>query len=154
MVLGRERQSILTPWGGFYFPRQFNRLSLHAYALAEVEPADTSIGSRQADGMLERLGHAQALLPDGPPLGKRAHLRQAQAQSGTREHGGRDVLAPTLIALLTLQQGHGAPVGLHGLTIVPLDEEHQPQRGVDLDRHVVIPAGYSQGEGALGGRNG
>jgi hypothetical protein len=33
MVLGRERQSILTPWGDFHFPRQFNRLSLHAYAL-------------------------------------------------------------------------------------------------------------------------
>ena len=32
MVLGRARQSILTPRGDFHFPRQFNRLSLHAYA--------------------------------------------------------------------------------------------------------------------------
>ena len=94
------------------------------------------------------------VLPDGNPLGKRPHLRKAKGQIGTRLHGGKDGLTKALVALLALQQGHGSPVGVHGLTIVPLEEVHQTQVVVRLDGRVAIPAGGGQGEGALAGRNG
>ena len=56
-MLGRERQSIFTPWGGFHFPRQFNRLSLHAYGHGQSLPPESS-GQAPASGLHGRGGLA------------------------------------------------------------------------------------------------
>jgi hypothetical protein len=75
-------------------------------------------------------------------------------QKGPRPHGGQDGLPKALVALLALQRGQGSPVGVHGLPIGPLEVVHQTQLEVRLDGREVIPAGGSQSEGTLAGRNG
>jgi hypothetical protein len=68
MVLGRERQSILTPRGDFHFPRQFNRLSLHAYGgagcfWAEVAGVRTGVARRFLGEARKGFGLTVALGP-------------------------------------------------------------------------------------------
>jgi hypothetical protein len=73
-----------------------HRQRLVQLPLAEEWLANTSIGLHQADGMLDRLGNVQALLPDGNPLGKYPHLRKTKRHIGTRVHGGQDGLTKAL----------------------------------------------------------
>ena len=90
--------------------------------LAEVCWANASIGNYQTEGMIDRLGNAQALLPDGNPLGKRPNLSQAQGQIATTRHSGQDGLPQALVAPLALQHGQRSPIDVYALTIVPLQE--------------------------------
>jgi hypothetical protein len=88
--------------------------------------------------MLDRLGNAQPGFANGNSLSERSHLSKAQGQIGPAPHGGKDELTQALVTLLAFQQGHGLPVGVHALTIVPLEEVHQPQEVVRLDGRVGI----------------
>src|SRR5262245_6424599 len=115
----------------------------------QIAHGHITIGSHQAEGVIDRLSKPHPGFADGNPLGKCPHLEKIYGQVTTNEHGGKAVKTKALVELLALQRGHSLPAGGYRLRQVPLLAVQLTQVAMRLDVRTDIPTGGGQGEGAL-----
>src|SRR5262245_32074545 len=111
-------------------------------------------GIHEAPGVSYCLGKSESFFPKSPTLGEPAELSMARGECGMDKRGGQDRMAEALVAPCPLEEPHGLPEAIDGLTIVALGligEAEALARQLGQDG---ISASRGEREGALGGGDG